>query len=140
MGEFTKGPWVAVGDHEYIQDSWGEVICRLSFTVDDYGTSCSFENAEANAQRIVTAVNCHDELVEACRGVASLLEGAREAYKSVQIDYSSSADIRATESERDATFSDYLAENITAEMVFACEAALAKATPKDSEPRMGGVA
>ena len=72
--EYTKGKWKADnGDSEL----WGvftdlddDGICYMC---EPNGVLLRPEEAQANAERIVKAVNCHDDLVGALKELARLL-------------------------------------------------------------------
>ena len=77
--EYTKGKWeitvhrplsnlvIAVKHSEHTYDD--DAICQLS--------ACPEE--KANAERIVKAVNCHDNLVEALRELEPTITSIRDA-------------------------------------------------------------
>lgn len=80
----TPGPW-SIERHPakglfWIEDEVGESICDLYHRED----TAFFlrKNSEANAKRIVKAVNCHDELLEALEELLRVYGGGpREDYQ-----------------------------------------------------------
>lgn len=58
MGKHTPGPWTANGDMVNTKKDC-LYVAKCAGDTD--------EQAEANAEFIVRACNCHDELVEACK-------------------------------------------------------------------------
>ena len=69
--EYTKGKW-RVGEARSVFAGERLVANCGGFTMSGREHEALVEN-EANADRIVKAVNCHDELVEALKTVVTLL-------------------------------------------------------------------
>ena len=76
MTEHTPGPWRynEFGDHTIRADNWGCVVVTLGGIrkpLPKQEPVWHHKVAEANARLIVTAVNCHDELLELASRIAN---------------------------------------------------------------------
>jgi hypothetical protein len=71
MSEHTPLPWCAKEGMIYAENGDGKTIATLNSPAVD-----------ADAEYIVRACNCHEELVEACKG---LFEAMRESGKNLPI-------------------------------------------------------
>jgi len=66
MSKHTEIPWSTKPNEELIYGSDGEVIMIVS-------GNQSLDEDFANAEFIVTACNCHDELLAACKTMKTIL-------------------------------------------------------------------
>ena len=81
---FTKGEWKVSmgGSHVVVMKDGG--IFDVAYCDDK---DMPIKERNANAERIVKAVNCHDELVEALKGIMEALESYGSEHNDVRVAY-----------------------------------------------------
>ena len=81
----TPGPWFTVGDHSILigADDGKQMLGKVLHGHRIQKWTRSLKEAQANARFIVTACNCHDELLDSLCAAVARIELANQEGESI---------------------------------------------------------